>query len=96
MGYASCLCLCTSHTRTHRGGLEATVADAAMSSKNLSMTQKKMDTENKSTLNTSDSCPSQNDKTENQEMVETAETPLVQQPKIETIVKIKSEDESKW
>ena len=59
-----------------------------------------MDTENKSTLNTSDSCPSQNDKTENQEMVETAETPLMQRPKIDTIVKIKSEnglnDESKW
>ena len=59
-----------------------------------------MDTENKSTLNTSDSCPSQNDKTESQEMVETAETPLMQRPKIDTIVKIKSEDglndESKW
>ena len=59
-----------------------------------------MDTENKSILNTADSCPSQNDKTENHEMVETAETPLVQQPKIETIVKIKSEnglnDVSKW
>ena len=58
-----------------------------------------MDTENKSTLNTSDSCPSQNDK-KNQEMVETAETPLMQRPKIDTIVKIKSEDglndESKW
>ena len=41
------------------------------------------------TENKLDSCTNQNDTTEN---VETAETPLVQQPKIETIVKIKSED----